>query len=113
MFNSFAFSALDIDFQSVKIYSDAVVLKGESKSIERVHGEILDLLDGRTVTRSQYEGENYGVHLTLFRFTDNLDLSAPLPEATDLIGVSRIEAVILAEYGKDRDFYKELAFVKL
>ena len=108
------FTVFNIQFQSIETYGDALVLKGESEEVRRVHENMLNLLYEKITTKNpEYEGRNYGAHLTLFRFIDDMDLSEAISEAKKLLGTCKIESVVLAEIGKNRDFYRELCFVKL
>lgn len=114
LFTSFVFSGGEIDVQSMQTYSDALVMKGENIKIRKMHNDIVLLVNEKGITKNpEYEWENYGIHLTLFRINDDMNLKEITIDAKNLLGSVKIASVTLAEIGKNRDSYRELYSIKL
>ncbi|MDD5376760.1 MAG: hypothetical protein PHH16_01450 [Candidatus Gracilibacteria bacterium] len=114
LFKSCIFTVLDIHFQSIETYGDALVLKGESEEVRIAHENLLRLLYEKILTKNpEYEGKKYGAHLTLLRFAKDTDIANLAYRAQDLLGTYKIESVVLAEIGVKRNFYRELHSIKI
>lgn len=102
-FNTLNYRKFKIEFSGLEYFDDALVLRGESKTLMAAHKELAKNLEKNTSTRNpQWEMNGYKIHLTLLRSFPDANIEPPV------IGRIILDRIALYEIG-DSDYVNLIA----